>query len=136
MIIPKCCKISPNVKESFNAYVFLYYKDLKTKKQLDKQINTYNPELIAKKRCLVKDRTNASVDIGAVNQVRDAANLKELIFDYFDLSSININYVEWENSKYDITGSEKIKSFTENYIRYTASEERPFIRVYIGLKKL
>jgi len=136
VIIPKCCKETLNVKDSFNAYVNLYFKNIKTKTQSEKQINTYNPQLVAKKRCLIRDRTNASVDVGIISQVRDPANLKEVIFDNFDIASMNVNYVEWEGSKYDITGSEKIKTFTENFKRYTAAEGRPFIRIYIGLKTL
>lgn len=136
MIIPKCCKKTPYIYDAFNSYVNLYYKEIKTKTISDKQINSYTPELVLKKRCLVRDRTNASIDIGAMMQVKDAANLKELIFDYFDVTSININHVEWEGSKYDITGTEKIKTFTEDSNRYTAPEGAPFIRIYIGLRQI
>ena len=136
MIIPKCCIEILNVKNSFNTTVSLYYKDLSVKQDDGKQINKYTQTLVATKRCLMRDRTNASIEIGAFNQVRDPANLKELIFSYFPIRDIEIDSIKWEGSDYLITGSEQIKSFTANRKRYTAPDGLPFIRIYIGLKKL
>lgn len=136
MIIPKCCKATLDIKKVYNTTVSFYYKDLTVKQDDGKQINKYTPVLVTSKRCLMRDRTNASIEVGAFTQVRDPANLKELIFSYFPIRNMTIDSIKWEGSEYVITGTEQIKSFTAERQRFTAPEGAPFIRIYIGLKKL
>jgi hypothetical protein len=137
MIIPKCCSFNPNIKKVFTSTVEIYYKKLNTITADGKQISSYSSNLVATKKCLIKDRTNAAIDAGMINEIRDPSSLKELIFEYFDITGLTINQVKWAGSTYDITGvPSPLKSFTYAYERYTATDARPFISMFIGLKNL
>lgn len=141
MIIPKCCTPVIPISKAFNAIVTLQFKYLNTKTENNKQINNYVASSIRTLRCVMKDRTNASVEVAFAKNIQDGRSLKEIIFSYSDIGDIingntKINQIEWEDSIYDITEIEKIKSFTANYQRYTAPDGSPFIRMFIGLKQL
>lgn len=141
MIIAKCCKPIIPINNVFNTTVSLRYKKLSTKTENGKQINNYSSVAVKSVRCVMKDRTNASVEVAFAKNIQDGRSLKELIFKYSDIkffldSETVINEIEWEESIYNITEMEKIKSFTSNYQRFDAPEGQPFIRMFIGLKKL
>ena len=136
MWIAKCCTDQPNLNKKFRSTVKLYYKGLLTKVESEIQKNSYSNTQILIKRCHIKDRSLAAQDTAVNNNIRDLENTKELIFQYFDITSLQFNEVEWSGGRYKVLGTSKQSRVTMDGTAYTATDNAPFVSILIALKKL
>lgn len=136
---PKCCDSSKNIIDHIlNRPVDLYIRELKTyTNSSGEQKSSYSAgTLVLRKMCCIKDRSLPSQDSSIVNGKKDPSGSKELIFKYFDTSSLEINEIRWEGSKFNMLGITPLSSVTFQGKRYNAPNGQPFISIIIQLNKL
>lgn len=135
--IPKCCESSNNnVDTLMRNQVSLFFKKIETKTQQGQQGNIYTPNLVLTKRCNIKDRSAAAQDTAINNGIRDADSSKEFVFKYFNVVNYKFNEIEWSGSRFQVLSTNKLSSVTLDGKRYVATDQKPFISIIAGLKKL
>lgn len=134
----KCCNSGNIIDNILNRPVDLYIKELVTyTTSSGEQKSTYSAgNLVLKKMCCIKDRSLPSQDTAIINNKKDPSNSKELIFKYFDTSSLEINEIRWEGSKMNMLGITKLSSVTFQGKRYNAPNGLPYISIIVQINKL
>jgi hypothetical protein len=116
--------------------VKIYHKKLITTNQSGTQKNKYSGELILIKRCYIKDRSLTTQDTAVTNGIKNANDVKEFIFKYFDITSIEFNEIVWSGVRFKVLNSNKMSNVTLDGKKYIASDSRPFISILAGVKEL
>jgi len=137
MWIPSCCgSNNTDIKSKLRNTVSLYFQKLSTSTSNGIQKNINSGNLVLSKRCVIKDRSLIAQDTAINSGVYETASAKELIFEYFDITGIQFNEVEALGARFKVLASNKVSSTTIDGKKYFSSDERPFISILIGLKKL
>lgn len=134
----KCCVNKNIIDNVINRPVDLYIRELTTyTNSAGEQKNTYSAgTLVMRKMCLIKDRSLPSQETSIINGKKDPSSSKELIFKYFDTSSLEINEVRWEGSRMNMLGITKLSSVYFKGKRYDAPNGLPFISIIVQINKL
>lgn len=135
MWLPSCCHSDDSSSKMRNT-VKIYHKKLITTNQSGTQKNKYSGELILTKRCYIKDRSLTTQDTAITNGIKNANDVKEFIFKYFDITNFEFNEIVWSGSRFKVLNSNKISSATFDGKKYNASDARPFISILAGVIKL
>jgi|688.fasta_scaffold812933_1 hypothetical protein len=135
MWLPSCCHSDDSSSKMRNT-VKIYHKKLITTNQSGTQKNKYSGELILIKRCYIKDRSLTTQDTAVTNGIKNANDVKEFIFKYFDITSIEFNEIVWSGVRFKVLNSNKMSNVTLDGKKYIASDSRPFISILAGVKEL
>lgn len=135
MWLPKCCSYN-NYDDKFRHTVKIYYKSLNTRTENNTQKNSYSRTQILSKRCYIKERSVIAQDTAINNGIRNLENTKELIFKYFDITNYTFNEIDINGSRYQVIGSSYLYSITLDSKKYQTTNQRPFVSILVGLKKL
>lgn len=135
MWLPSCCHSDDSSSKMRNT-VKIYHKKLITTNQSGTQKNKYSGELILIKRCYIKDRSLTTQDTAVTNGIKNANDVKEFIFKYFDITSIEFNEIVWAGVRFKVLNSNKMSNVTLDGKKYIASDSRPFISILAGVKEL
>lgn len=135
MWLPSCCHSDDSSSKMRNT-VKIYHRKLFTTNQSGTQKNKYSGELILIKRCYIKDRSLTTQDTAVTNGIKNANDVKEFIFKYFDITSIEFNEIVWSGVRFKVLNSNKMSNVTLDGKKYIASDSRPFISILAGVKEL
>lgn len=135
MWLPSCCHSDDSSSKMRNT-VKIYHRKLITTNQSATQKNKYSKDLVVIKRCYIKDRSLTTQDTAVSNGIKNANDVKEFIFKYFDITSIEFNEIVWSGVRFKVLNSNKISSITLDGKKYIASDARPFISILAGVKEL
>lgn len=139
MWIPTCCSSEEDANKvvvKMRNQVNLHFKKLDTNIDNGIQKNSYNNNFVISKRCHIKDRSLSAQDSAINDGIRNLDNSKELIFENFNITNLIFNEVEWNNSRFKVLSSSKLATVRMDGKLFIASDNRPFISILIGLKKL
>jgi hypothetical protein len=135
--IPECCSNDAiDVVPLMRNEVRLFCQKLSTNTINGVQQNQYNKTFVISKKCHIKDRSLIAQDSAINNGVHAPDSSKELVFEYFNVTNLKFNEVEWAGSTFKVLSVMPLASATLDGKKYKATDAQPFISILIALKKM
>lgn len=135
MWLPTCCNSDDSSSKMRNT-IKLYHKKLITTNQSGTQKNVYSGQMVLTKRCHIKDKSLTTQDTAVTNGIKNANDVKEFIFKYFDITKLQFNEILWSGVKFKVLNTNKMAKVTMDGKSYEASDSRPYISILAGVKEL